>query len=342
MKIRFLTHLTVLFVAGATTAFANVTVTQPANGAGVAPQTHFTATASATSCKDGVASMGIYIDDTLRYTTQGSHLDTTLELEGGSHLAVVQEWDKCGGVTKAPVHLTVGGTTLSNLQAQPGWNQWGELPPTLGICDAPCNGKVNWSMYEHQKTPSLSGNSTKFTIGGVEPYSDVLWSYPFIGDGAPAALKDHNHTLLPTVHNLSMDEQVFITNLAVTQSVELDVNIFMGGVGMEWGTQCNHLHDGAWDIWNNVDARWVATDIPCKLNNNAWNHVVLDVQRESNNDLLYKTITVNDVIYTINRTVAPFPVPKGWWGANLNFQLDGNYKESSYSAYVDNLSVTYW
>jgi hypothetical protein len=342
MKIRFLTHLTVLLVAGATTAFANVTVTQPANGTKVASEAQFVATATATTCKDGVASMGVYIDNKLDYTVRGSSLNTTLPLAAGAHLAVVQEWDNCGAATTAPVHITVGGTTLSNLQGLGGWNQWGELPPTLAICDSPCGGNVNWSMYEHQTTPSLSGNSTKFTIGGVKPYSDVLWSYPFIGQGAPTALRDTSHTLLTSIHNMSMDEQVYVTNMAVTQSVELDVNMFFDGVGMEWGTQCDHLGDGVWDIWNNVDAHWVATTIPCKLNNNAWNHVVIQVQRQSNNDLLYQSITVNGVLYTLNQTVAPFKVDSGWWGANLNVQLDGDSKESPYTAYVDNLSVTYW
>jgi len=339
---RVIPSLMLLILATATTAFAQVSVSDPADGAAVTPTTHFAATAGPGSCPDGVAAMGIYVDDTLVYTVAGTKLDTTLSLGQGQHRAVVQSWDYCGGAKKALAHITVGGTTMSGVQALPGWNQWGELPPTDGICNAPCDGRVNWSMYQHNRGVSLSGDSTQFNTGGTQGYTDVLWSYPFIGDGAPDKTKDHEHKLMRTLHNFSLDTSVFVTNLAVSQSVELDINMFMGGVGMEWGTQCNVLGDGVWDIWDNVDAHWMPTDIPCQLNNNAWNHVVIQVQREPNNDLLYQTITVNDVMYTINRTVAPFPVPRGWWGMNVNFQMDSDNKPSPNTEYVDNMNVTYW
>jgi hypothetical protein len=339
---RFFPFLMLLIFATATTAFAQVSVTDPADGQAVSPTTHFAASASPGTCDSGVASMGIYIDDALMYVTQGTHLDATLSLAQGQHRAVLQEWDYCGGATKSLVHVTVGGTTISGIQGLPGWNQWGEIPPTLNICDAPCNGLVNWSMYQHQSDVSLSGNATQFRTGGTMGYTDVLWSYPFIGDGAPDNMKDHGHRLLKTLHNFSMDTSVFVTDLRISQAVELDINMFADGVGMEWGTQCNVLGDGAWDIWDNIDARWMPTDIPCRLNNNAWNRVVLQVQRQDNNDLTYQSITVNGQTYSINRTVAPFRVPKYWYGMNVNFQMDSNNQPTPNTEYVDNMSVTYW
>lgn len=339
---RIVSSFILLFVAAATTAVAQVNVNQPADGATVSPTTTFVASAEPSGCPNGVASMGVYIDNQLAFVANGASLNTTLTLPQGQHTAVVQSWDYCGGATKTPVHLNVGGTTIWAMQAQPGWNQWGELPPTLGICNAPCDGLVNWAMNQHISANSLSGDATQFNMSGNEPYTDVLWSYPFIGDGAPQNMKDHGHQLLPTLHNFTMDESVFVTDMAVTQSVELDINMFMGGVGMEWGTQCNHLGDGMWDIWDNVNAHWMPTNVPCQLNDNAWNHVVIQVQREDNNDLVYQSITVNGVAYTINRTVAPFPVPQEWWGMNVNFQMDGNNRSTYNTAYVDNLNVTYW
>jgi hypothetical protein len=135
---------------------------------------------------------------------------------------------------------------------------------------------------------------------------------------------------------------VFVTNYSITQNLEFDINMYMNGVGMEWGTECNHLADGVWDIWNNVEAKWMPTSVPCNLNNNAWNHVTLQVQREANNDLLYQSITVNGTTHTINQTVAPFQVPAGWWGMTVNYQMDGNYKQSANTTYLDKFNVTYW
>jgi hypothetical protein len=319
---------------------AGVAITSPADGSSVTSPANYVAT-STTACAQGVAAMGVYVNDQLSYVTQGSTLNTQLALSGGSQKTTVQEWDNCGGSSAKSLNVTVGGKTLSNLQASGGWNQWGELSPIYGICAAPCPG-VNWSMYQHINSLSLSGNATQFNTGGTTPYSDVLWSNPIMGDGSTQGLPDTGHTLLPTLHNFTYDTYVYVTNLSVTQDLEFDINMYMNGVGMEWGTQCNHLADGAWDIWNNVEAKWVSTGVACSLNNGAWNHITVQVQRQSNNDLLYQTITVNGVTHNINQTVAPFPVPGGWWGMTVNYQMDGDYKQSPNTTYLDEFNFTYW
>ena len=106
--------------------------------------------------------------------------------------------------------------------------------------------------------------------------------------------------------------------------------------------ECNHLNGNVWDIWNNVNVQWVHTSIPCTLNDKSWNHVSFQVQRESNNDLTYQSITVNGTTYTINQTVAPFAVPSGWYGMTVNYQMDGNYAQTPYTTMLDNLNITYW
>jgi hypothetical protein len=320
---------------------AGVALTSPANGATVSNPVSFVASAT-TSCSKGVASMGIYVDNGLAYTAKGSQINTQLALGAGGHQTVVEEWDNCGGAATKSAYVTVGGQSLSSLQGTGGWNQWGELPPDYNICsNDPCGG-VWWSMYQHDGSFSLSGNSTQFNIGGSTPYSDVLWSNPVLGQNSTQGLPDTGHTLLPTLHNFTYDAYVYVTDLSATQSLEFDINMYMNGAGMEWGTQCDHLGTGQWDIWNNVDAKWVPTGAPCNIQNNTWNHVTVQVQRESNNDLLYQTITLNGVTYNINQTMAPFGVPSGWWGMTLNYQMDGNYKQASNTTYLDKFSFTYF
>jgi hypothetical protein len=318
-----------------------VALSSPANGATVSNPVSFVASAT-TSCSKGVASMGVYVDNGLAYTTKGGQLNTQLSLGAGGHQTVVEEWDNCGGAATKSAYVTVAGTTLSNLQGTGGWNQWGELPPDYNICSSdPCGG-VWWSMYQHDSSFSLSGDSTQFNIGGSTPYSDVLWSNPVLGQNSTQGLPDTGHSLLPSLHNFTYDAYVYVTNLEVTQSLEFDINMYMNGVGLEWGTQCDHLDSGDWDIWNNVDAKWVPTGVPCNLQNGTWNHVTVQVQRESNNDLLYQSITMNGVTYNINQTVAPFAVPSGWWGMTLNYQMDGNYQQASNTTYLDKFSFTYY
>jgi hypothetical protein len=67
---------------------------------------------------------------------------------------------------------------------------------------------------------------------------------------------------------------------------------------------------------------------------------VIQVSRTSNNQLLYRSITLNGQTQTLNWTYPPFSAP-GWWGITVNYQMDGNYQQSPYTVYVDKLNFTY-
>jgi hypothetical protein len=56
--------------------------------------------------------------------------------------------------------------------------------------------------------------------------------------------------------------------------------------------------------------------------------------------LLYQSITFNGVTHVLNKTYAPFSTP-GWWGIVVNYQMDGNSKQTPYTVYVDKLNLTY-
>lgn len=318
---------------------AGVSVSSPSNGATVGSPASFAASAT-TSCPQGVSAMGIYDDNNLIYVVQGSQMNTQMSLPGGNQYVVVEEWDGCGGAATTPLNLNVnGGKMISAIQGASGWGQWGELPPADNTCN-PCNG-VSFSMAQHQNNVSLSGNATQFNIGGWADYADALFYNPIMGDNS-TLLPDNGHTLVPTLHNFTYDAYFYVTNLSATQALEFDINQYPGGgVGLQFGTQCDHLGSGDWDVWDNVDAVWVPTGAPCNMVNNGWNHVTLQVQRQSNNDLLYQTITMNGVTYNINRTEAPFQVPGDWYGMTVNFQIDGNYNMTPNTVYLDNFNVSY-
>ena len=321
---------------------SGVIVSSPQNNSSVGASVPYSATAT-TSCPTGVAAMGIYVNGSLAFKSDGPSLKTKLTLPAGTQNTTVQSWDNCGAVATTPVVVNVtAGTKLAQLQSVGNWNQWGELAPVYDICDAPCNGAVNWSMYQHVRGNSLSGDATQFNMGGSTPYSDVLWSNKLIGQGSTLNMRDEHRTIIPSVRHLIYDTDVYVDNLAVAQDLEFDVNLFMSGVGMEWGMECNHLDGNVWDIWNNVDIHWVHTTIPCTIADKQWNHVNFEVQREANNDLTYLSVTVNGVTTPINQTVAPFRVPKGWYGMTVNYQMDGDYAMHNNTTYLDKTNFTYW
>jgi hypothetical protein len=316
-----------------------VHVTAPGNGQQLGSPVNFVATAT-TSCSKGVGSMGIYTaPGQLAYVVNGSQMNTNLTLNAGTYNTVVQEWDNCGGAATAPVTITVGGNAFKNVQASGGWAMAGQGPPDFVDCN-PCGKQITFSMQQGIKSPSLSGDATQFNIGGTGPYWDVLFNNHLIGDGSSQGMPDQNHTLVPTLHNFTYDVYFFGSNLPASQALEFDLNQFFNNMGFIWGHECRIAGGNEWDIWDNVNQHWVATGVPCYPNNNAWNHLTIQVQRTSNNQLLYQSITLNGVTNTLNAYYNPGSAP-GWYGVTVNYQMDGNDVQSPYSIYLDQLTYSY-
>ena len=318
---------------------SGVSVASPANNSQVASPVNYVASATS-GCSKGVASTGVYVDNKLIYVAQGATLNTQLPMSTGSHKTVVEEWDYCGGAAYSTVNVSVtNASVMSNLQANQGWQSWGQLPPKYVDC-SPCTG-LQWGSKYGIKSPSKSGNATQFNTSGSTPYGVVLWYNPVIGQFSTQGLPDKNHTLIPSLHNFVYDTDFYVTSLSVTQVLEFDVAMYMDGIGMFWGTQCNHLGGGEWDVLNNVTQHWESANVPCNLTN-GWNHLTLQFQRKSDNTLVYQSITLNGATANINKTYAPFSVPASWYGVTVNYQMDGDYKQSSNTTYLDNLSLLYW
>jgi hypothetical protein len=333
---------------GASTSTVTVTVnsgpgvfvTSPGNNGTVSSPVIFAATAT-TSCSKGIGSMGIYTAPyKLAYAGQGANLKTSLALSPGKYNVVVQEWDNCGGSTTKPVTITVGGSHgFTNLQKSGGWTGFGQGPPKFIDCN-PCGSQISWSMIQGIQSPSTSGASTKYNIGGKGPYWDVLFNNHLIGDLSSQGMPDSNHSLVPTLHNFTYDVYFFGANLGAAQAVEFDLNQFFDGMGFIWGHECRIAGGNEWDIWDNVNEKWVPTGVSCKPNNNAWNHLTLQVQRTSNNQLLYQSITLNGVTHTLNTYYNPGRTP-GWYGVTVNYQMDGDSQQTPYEVFLDQLTFNY-
>lgn len=327
---------------------SGVYVTSPANNSTVTSPVNFVATAT-TSCAKGVAAMGIYTAPyVLVYVVKGAILNTNLVLSPGTYHSVVVEWDNCGGAATAPVTITVSGSgggsgTFYNLHSGGGWTGYALEPPSYEICYSckPTGPETTWSMTQGITSPSVSGNSTQFNIGGATVYSDALWNNHLIGDFSSQGLPDSNHTLVPSLHKFTYDVYFYGTNLELSQALEFDLNQFFDGQGYIWGHECRIAGGHEWDIWDNVNQKWSPTGIACKPLSNSWNHLVIEVQRTWDNQLMFQSITLNGVTSTLNRYYAPGSAP-GWYGVTINYQMDGNYAQQPYTVWLDKLNFSYW
>jgi len=179
-----------------------------------------------------------------------------------------------------------------------------------------------------------------FELNPASPYADALFSAQLIGQTSPLT-PDSSHLLLPTIHNFIYDSYFYVTKDSITQVLEFDISMYLNGAGMIWGTQCSHLGDGNWDIWDNAKNLWVSAGVPCQFID-GWNHVTLDLQRDSDNSMTYQSITLNGLTYTLNKTYPHGVADPSWWGVTANYQMDANAAFTANTTYVDNFSVTYW
>lgn len=231
--------------------------------------------------------------------------------------------------------------SFSNLQQSVGWADYGQGPPDFIDCSpSPCDG-ITFSMEQGITSPSLSGSSSEFNLGGTADYTDALFNNHLIGAFSSQGLPDNNHTLVPTLNTFTYDVYFYATNLELSQAVEFDINQFFNSMGFIWGHECRIAGGNEWDVWDNVNAHWVPTGVPCYPLSNSWNHVTIQVQRTSSDQLVYKSITLNGVTSTLNDYYAVGTAPSNWYGITINYQMDGNYEQSPYSVYLDQLTFSY-
>jgi major membrane immunogen (membrane-anchored lipoprotein) len=326
---------------------AQVTVSEPQDNSTVSSTVQFVASA-ASPCSKGVASMGIYTSPgNLAYVTQGASLNTNLTLNSGTYDTVVEEWDNCGGAATTPVTITVGGNSstsgsFSSLQADSGWTGYGLLAPSYNICTScqPSGPDVAWGMTQNVSSPSLSGHSSEMWIGGDTAYSDVLWNNHLIGDFSSQGMPDNNQTIVPNLYNFTYDVYFYVEDLSVSQALEFDINEFVGGKSYIWGHECRVAGGNEWDIWDNPGGTWHPTGVACNPLQNSWNHLTLQVQRTSDDQLVFQSITLNGDTATLN--YYENPTSTSWYGVTINYQQDGNYLQNGYSVWLDNLTFTYW
>jgi hypothetical protein len=235
-----------------------------------------------------------------------------------------------------------GHNTFFNLHQQSGWTGYALLPSAYSICQScsPSGPQAMWTMQQKIGSPSRGGSSSRFDIGGQTKFADILWNNHLIGDFSSQGLPDRNRTLVPTLHNFIYDVYFYGDNLPASQALEFDINQFEGGKSFIWGHECRIAGGHEWDIWDNQGQKWLATGVACNPLNNAWNHLVIQVQRTADDRLLFQAITLNGTTATLNHLESPTATT--WFGVTVNYQQDGNAQQQPYSIWLDEFNFSYW
>jgi hypothetical protein len=67
---------------------------------------------------------------------------------------------------------------------------------------------------------------------------------------------------------------------------------------------------------------------------------VIQVQRTSDDKLLFQSITLNGKQANLN--YKEDPTDTSWYGVTINYQQDGNGAQKPYSIWLDQLNFSYW
>lgn len=234
------------------------------------------------------------------------------------------------------------GHTLADLEDSNGWTGYALLPPWYGICGScsPTGPQTTWSSSQGVNSPSLTGKSMQFTIGGKVKYSDVLWNNHLIGQFSSQGMPDSNNSIDSASHNFVYDVYFFGNQIGSAQALEFDINQFVNGHSYIWGHECRIAGGNEWDVWDNPGQKWLPTGVGCWPRNNQWNHLTIQVQRTSDGHLLFQSITLNGSTATLNRYDTPTPTQ--WSGITVNYQQDGNQEQQPYSIWLDKFNFRYW
>jgi hypothetical protein len=186
---------------------------------------------------------------------------------------------------------------------------------------------ASYAMVQHQASPSMNGNSTRFAIGSGKPYSDVLW-WRQLGADANA-------------HHFTYDLYFYLTSPSSPQALEFDVNQSVSGLKYVFSTECDVSYGYTWRVWDTKNWLWVNTGVACVTPAAyQWHHLVLEFERTTNNEEHYVSMQLDGQTHYWNIYVSPRTVNAS--ELNVAFQEDGNFDETPYSVWLNKVTLTAW
>lgn len=229
---------------------------------------------------------------------------------------------------EAPSTVPQNATTIPDIQKRDGWFNCSAKTKSGTPC-ASGEGEADAWLAQSQATPSLSGSSAEFHIGGGTGYSNNLWWNQLQPDRSPS--------------HFIYDFWVYLKDPERSQAMEFDVNQSFDGTRWVFGTECNFNGNGLWDVWDGSGdvGHWVPSKVGCsRFAPNSWNHIVWKFERNGT-QVHYISVSINDVEYPVDIWLSA-QSNWSWEELNVAVQLDGNFQQQPYEAWIDNMKLVYW
>jgi len=285
-----------------------------------------------------ITAMRIYLDNVSVFLADSANINTSVSASVGSHLLVVQAWDSTGAIFKTPMTIVVGtppptptptpaptpAIVFEEVQQQTGWMICGSCGDPGGSGPRP-----TYSMIRGIGSPSLSGSSAEFNIGGTLQYADAYWFY----EHPPMS------TAL-TALTYEFDLYVPANSLNAPQGIEFECQQQLNGYVYNFAWQAEYSGN-QWRVFNYTTKRWVNAGIPLqRFSPNVWHHIVAQYHNNAATHTTYHdALTIDGVRYPVEIAQPATPSSDGNGFSNA-FQLDLNSVPMAFQVFVDNMQIT--
>jgi hypothetical protein len=210
-------------------------------------------------------------------------------------------------------------TTFSNIEAMSGWHACSDC--------AGAGGNATYSMVQGISSPSLNGNSTKFSLGGTTPWSHALFYKTVSGNS--------------TATHFIYDLYYYYTTPQASSGMEFAFNQRKGYQWYKWDLQCSYL-SGIWRVYDDKNKKWIDTSISCnRPSAYSWTHLILEGTRSSGK-VVYVAVTVNGTKHYFNRSVYPQQMSSTASQVGIRYQINGDGSQTDYSTWGNKFKLTYW
>jgi hypothetical protein len=206
--------------------------------------------------------------------------------------------------------------TFHDIQKMPGWQD----------CDECAGANGHGPDTPHSMGVSLIGvdpgeQGALFSVSGHAPYGAALW-WKQLGP-------------YPWAHKLAYD--FWVNSDLNFQALEFDVNQSVDGSKYIFGTQCDRIGEGKWDVWNPAAAQWMPTKYACDAINPGWHHYVWHFERTGKR-VHYISLEFDGLDWPVDIYANAIPVDAQ--ELNVAVQLDEDAAPHPFSATVDKITLT--
>jgi len=243
-------------------------------------------------------------------------------------------------------------TTISNIDDDPITNPndtyndnraWAwEVDANIGGCVGGCHATAALS---HDFTVTTDGESMRIDLNKSDSCSSNCYTDSWNGERIYHNVGTANGATTFTLDlYMALDSRGISHSQAMEFNMEQDFPDSTGGWSIyKYSWQCNYQSQ-KWNVWDGGTNAWVPTSASCvrPFNAKGFDHYIFHAKRLSNGTYEYTDFYVNTTHVTLNY-VTHGHEEKPSWEENLFtwIQLDSDSLADSYTAWVDNMKVTY-